>query len=88
MDRSARLRQYEQRADLNARMPGFKIHMGFGLHVGWAIEGAIGACGGGGGASESGEVKGGILKGHVSHVHQHLAGIGTCLPAYVNATTV
>lgn len=23
--------------------PGYKIHMGFGLHVGWAIEGAIGS---------------------------------------------
>jgi len=23
-------------------MPNFKIKMGFGLHVGWAIEGAIG----------------------------------------------
>ena len=23
-------------------MPGFKVAMGFGLHVGWAIEGAIG----------------------------------------------
>jgi hypothetical protein len=24
-------------------MPGFRVSMGFGLHVGWAIEGAIGA---------------------------------------------
>lgn len=24
-------------------MPNFKIKMGFGLHVGWAIEGAIGS---------------------------------------------
>lgn len=23
-------------------MPGFKVQMGFGLHIGWAIEGAIG----------------------------------------------
>jgi hypothetical protein len=28
---------------LNERMPGFKVQMGFGLHIGWAIEGAIGA---------------------------------------------
>lgn len=40
--RSARLKKYAQRKDLNARMPGFNIAMGFGLHVGWAIEGAIG----------------------------------------------
>lgn len=24
-------------------MPGFLVRMGFGLHVGWAIEGAIGS---------------------------------------------
>jgi hypothetical protein len=23
-------------------MPGFQVAMGYGLHVGWAIEGAIG----------------------------------------------
>jgi class 3 adenylate cyclase len=39
---SSRLRRYSRRADLNARMPGFKVQMGFGLHVGWAIEGPIG----------------------------------------------
>ena len=31
------------RDDLNQRMPGFLVRMGFGLHVGWAIEGAIGS---------------------------------------------
>ncbi|KXZ49182.1 hypothetical protein GPECTOR_22g772 [Gonium pectorale] len=41
--KSARLRKYAMRADLNRRMPGFRIAMGFGLHVGWAIEGAIGS---------------------------------------------
>ncbi|KAG2495222.1 hypothetical protein HYH03_006828 [Edaphochlamys debaryana] len=41
--RSARLKKYALRKDLNRRMPGFKISMGFGLHVGWAIEGAIGS---------------------------------------------
>jgi hypothetical protein len=44
------LQGYSRRADLNARMPGFSVQMGFGLHVGWAIEGAIGEkawlCGG------------------------------------------
>lgn len=24
-------------------MPGFKVHLGFGLHIGWSIEGAIGS---------------------------------------------
>ncbi|GIL51039.1 hypothetical protein Vafri_7149 [Volvox africanus] len=41
--RSARLKKYSMRKDLNRRMPGFQIAMGFGLHVGWAIEGAIGS---------------------------------------------
>eukprot|EP00878_Enallax_costatus_P013361 GHUV01013968.1.p1 GENE.GHUV01013968.1~~GHUV01013968.1.p1 ORF type:complete len:1219 (+),score=478.50 GHUV01013968.1:437-4093(+) len=40
---SRRLKKYSNRADLNNRMPGFKVQMGFGLHVGWAIEGAIGS---------------------------------------------
>jgi class 3 adenylate cyclase len=26
-----------------ARVPNFKVKMGFGLHQGWAIEGAIGS---------------------------------------------
>jgi class 3 adenylate cyclase len=41
--RSPKLAAYARRADLNARMPGFAVRMGFGLHVGWAIEGAIGS---------------------------------------------
>lgn len=36
------LKAYSNRPDLNARMPDFSVQMGFGLHVGWAIEGAIG----------------------------------------------
>lgn len=28
---------------IQRRMPGYRIRMGFGLHVGWAIEGAIGS---------------------------------------------
>jgi hypothetical protein len=36
------LGRYARRPDLTARMPGFSVQMGFGLHVGWAIEGAIG----------------------------------------------
>ncbi|KAK9833593.1 hypothetical protein WJX84_006069 [Apatococcus fuscideae] len=43
LKRSPRLQQYSQRADLNERMPDFQVKMGFGLHIGWAIEGAIGS---------------------------------------------
>merc|ERR1712224_971438 len=28
---------------LQARLPGFRVKIGFGLHAGWAIEGAIGS---------------------------------------------
>ena len=35
--------EYREDAALNARMPGYKVKMGFGLHQGWAIEGAIGS---------------------------------------------
>jgi len=28
---------------IQEKLPGYKIHMGFGLHVGWAIQGAIGS---------------------------------------------
>ena len=35
--------KYQSREVLNERMPNFSVKMGYGLHVGWAIEGAIGA---------------------------------------------
>lgn len=41
--RSQRLQSFCQREDLLERMPGYQVKMGFGLHVGWAIEGAIGS---------------------------------------------
>ena len=41
--RSARLNAYRNDARLRERIPGFEVKMGFGLHVGWAIEGAIGS---------------------------------------------
>ena len=28
---------------MNKRIPGFKVKLGFGLHLGWAIEGMIGS---------------------------------------------
>lgn len=35
--------KYRHNAKLLARMPGYEIKMGFGLHLGWSIEGAIGS---------------------------------------------
>eukprot|EP00359_Climacostomum_virens_P001583 CAMPEP_0204898930 /NCGR_PEP_ID=MMETSP1397-20131031/1560_1 /ASSEMBLY_ACC=CAM_ASM_000891 /TAXON_ID=49980 /ORGANISM="Climacostomum Climacostomum virens, Strain Stock W-24" /LENGTH=799 /DNA_ID=CAMNT_0052066823 /DNA_START=1252 /DNA_END=3651 /DNA_ORIENTATION=- len=35
--------KYRSHPGLNKRMPGYEVKMGFGLHVGWAIEGAIGS---------------------------------------------
>ena len=35
--------EYQKDPGLNSRMPGYKVKMGFGLHQGWAIEGAIGS---------------------------------------------
>ena len=43
LKKSQRIRDYSQNAGLNNRMPGYEVKMGFGLHVGWAIEGAIGS---------------------------------------------
>ncbi len=40
---SASLDYYNQNQELKAKIPGFKVKMGFGLNVGWAIEGAIGS---------------------------------------------
>ena len=43
LKRSRKCKKYSNHQGLNARMPGFEIRMGYGLHVGWAIEGAIGS---------------------------------------------
>lgn len=40
---SKRIKKYNEHEGLNAHMPNFHVSMGFGLHVGWAIEGAIGS---------------------------------------------
>ena len=37
------IRQYNHNKEMLARVPGWKVKMGFGLHQGWAIEGAIGS---------------------------------------------
>ena len=34
---------YNKNDDLLSRIPNYKVRMGFGLHLGWAIEGAIGS---------------------------------------------
>lgn len=41
--KSAKLREYSNMKELRERMPNYSVKMGFGLHVGWAIEGAIGS---------------------------------------------
>ena len=35
--------KYKDHQALKSKLPGYKVKMGFGLHVGWAIEGAIGS---------------------------------------------
>jgi len=35
--------KYRENKGLNDRLPNYKVKMGFGLHIGWAIEGAIGS---------------------------------------------
>ena len=35
--------EYNHDPRIKARIPDFQIDMGFGLHAGWAIEGAIGS---------------------------------------------
>ena len=35
--------EYRKNPGLNRKLPNYKVEMGFGLHQGWAIEGAIGS---------------------------------------------
>lgn len=35
--------RYNENAEIQRKVKGFKVEMGFGLHQGWAIEGAIGS---------------------------------------------
>lgn len=41
--RSRKLIKYKENKQLQERIPNYEVKMGFGLHVGWAIEGAIGS---------------------------------------------
>eukprot|EP01016_Furgasonia_blochmanni_P056965 TRINITY_DN980_c0_g2_i8.p1 TRINITY_DN980_c0_g2~~TRINITY_DN980_c0_g2_i8.p1 ORF type:complete len:532 (+),score=119.26 TRINITY_DN980_c0_g2_i8:113-1708(+) len=43
INKSEKLEKYKRHKGLNERMPNYSVKMGFGLHVGWAIEGAIGS---------------------------------------------
>ena len=37
------IRKYRKHAGLKSAIPNYRVKMGFGLHQGWAIEGAIGS---------------------------------------------
>ncbi len=43
IERSPELIAYRDHEALNKALPNYWVSMGFGLHVGWAIEGAIGS---------------------------------------------
>ena len=43
IQKSNKLFKYRKNKALNERLPNYSVKMGFGLHVGWAIEGAIGS---------------------------------------------
>jgi class 3 adenylate cyclase len=43
INKSRNLYKYRSYEKLNERMPNYSVKMGFGLHVGWAIEGALGS---------------------------------------------
>ncbi|CAG9331978.1 unnamed protein product [Blepharisma stoltei] len=43
INKSERILKYKQNPGLLERMPGYAVKMGFGMHQGWAIEGAIGS---------------------------------------------
>ena len=43
INKYSHIREYRKRDDLNAMITNYKVRMGFGLHTGWAIEGAIGS---------------------------------------------
>ena len=40
---NSKIAVYNQTKKLEKRMPGYTVKLGFGLHIGWAIEGAIGS---------------------------------------------
>merc|ERR1712023_351740 len=43
VNKSPTLADYRGHPGLLQRLPNYRVRMGFGLHTGWAIEGAIGS---------------------------------------------
>jgi len=43
INRDPSVLHYREHPKLNERLPNYQVKMGFGLHIGWAIEGAIGS---------------------------------------------
>jgi class 3 adenylate cyclase len=43
INRNPKILKYRKNEALRRQMPNYSVKMGFGLHVGWAIEGAIGS---------------------------------------------
>ena len=43
LNREPKLLAYREDKRLNQRMKNYKVKIGFGLHIGWSIEGAIGS---------------------------------------------
>jgi class 3 adenylate cyclase len=43
INKMTQILEYRKHPELCERMPGYQTRMGFGLHHGWAIEGAIGS---------------------------------------------
>ncbi|CAD8078076.1 unnamed protein product [Paramecium sonneborni] len=43
INREPKILEYRNDKRLIQRLPGYKVKMGFGLHIGWGIEGAIGS---------------------------------------------
>lgn len=43
INKDLKMLAYRKHEKLNERIPNYKVKMGFGLHMGWAIEGAIGS---------------------------------------------
>ncbi len=41
--KSRKLESYRHKEELINRMPNYEVKLGFGLHIGWSIEGAIGS---------------------------------------------
>jgi len=43
LNKYSHILEYNSNSEMNKRIKDFKVKMGFGLHQGWAIEGAIGS---------------------------------------------